>query len=78
MFTVEAVTKMQNDRVCAHSPGDLSVNVRSHLRRQKPASVMVWADVASDGSKSPLVVIDEGVNVISQVYFNLLQEKVLP
>ena len=41
MFTVEAVTNKQNDRVYAHSPGDLSVNVRSHLNRQKPASVIV-------------------------------------
>lgn len=78
MFTVEAVTNKQNDRVYAHSPGDLSVNVRSHLRRQKPTSVMVWAAVASDGRKSPLVVIDEGVKVNSQVYLNMLKEKVLP
>ena len=78
MFTVEAVTNSKNDRVYAHSSRDLSVNVRSHLRRQKPASVMVWAAVASDGTKSPLIVIDEGVKVNSQVYLNMLQEKVFP
>ena len=76
MFAVESVTNNQNDRVYAHGPGDLSINVRSHLIRQKPASVIVWAAVASDGSKSPLVVIDEGVKVNSQVYLNMLQEKV--
>ena len=78
MFTVEAVTNKQNDTVYAHSSKELSVNARSHLKRQKPASVMVWAAVASDGSKSPLIVIEEGVKVNSQVYLNMLQEKVLP
>ena len=71
MFTVEAVTNKQNDRAYAPTLWDLSVNVRSHLRRQKPASVMVCAAVASHGSKSPLVVIDEGVKLISQVFFLL-------
>ena len=46
------------------------------MRRLKPVSVMVWVDVASDGSKSPLVVIDEGF--YSQVYLNMLQAKFLP
>ena len=78
MFTVEAVTNKQNDRVYAKSSKDLSVNARSHLKRQKPASVMVWAAVASNGSKSPLIVIEEGVKVNSHVYLNMLEEKVLP
>ena len=78
MFMVEAETNKQNDRVYAKSSKDLSVNTRSHLKRQKPASVMVWAAVASDGSKSPLIVIEEGVKVNSQVYLNMLEGKVLP
>ena len=49
MFPMEAVTNKQNDRDYAFSSRDLSVDVRSHFRLQKLASVMVWADVASDG-----------------------------
>ena len=47
MFMVEAVTNKQNNTVYAHSPENFSLNVRSHLRRQKPTSVMVYAAVAS-------------------------------
>ena len=78
MFMVEAETNEQNVRVYAKSSKDLSVNARSHLKRQKPASVMVWAAVASDGSKSPLIVIEEGVKPNSQVFFNMLEENILP
>ena len=78
MVTVEALTNKQIDRAYAHSPENLSVNISSHLRRQKPASVMAWAAVASDGSKSPLVVIVEGVKINNQVYLNMLQKKVVP
>uniref|UniRef100_A0A3P8VM51 Uncharacterized protein n=1 Tax=Cynoglossus semilaevis TaxID=244447 RepID=A0A3P8VM51_CYNSE len=44
IFTVQAVVNSQNDRVYAHS---------------KPAGVMLWTAVASYGSKSPLVFIQE-------------------
>ena len=33
------------------------------ILRVEPVSVMVWAAVASDGSKSRLVFIEEGVEV---------------
>lgn len=36
---------------------------------------MVWAALASDGSKSPLVFIQEGVKVNSQDYLQMLEEK---
>ena len=39
---------------------------------------MVWAAVASDGQKSPLVFIPEGVKVNKQVYPNLLRHHALP
>ena len=38
----------------------------------------MWAAVASDGQKSPLVFIPEGVKVNTQVYLNLLRDHALP
>lgn len=38
---------------------------------------MVWAAVASDGSKSPLIFVDAGVMVNSEVYVEMLNKKVL-
>ena len=58
--------------------GDLPEGSRTHFCCQKPAGVMVWAAVASDGTKSPLLFIEEGVKVNSQVYLQMLKEKVLP
>ena len=59
VFTVQAVNNPQNDRVYTANPGDLPVGSRAHLRRQKPAGVMAWAAVESDGSTSPLVFIQD-------------------
>lgn len=78
VFTVQAVNNPQNDRVYAANPGDLPEGSRAHLRRQKPAGVMVWAAVGSDGSTSPLVFIDEGVKINSNVYIQMLADDVLP
>lgn len=78
IFIVEAVTNTQNDRLYAHDAGDLPEGSRTHFRRMKSAGVMVWVAVASDGSKSPLVFIEEVVKVNTQVYIKMLDEKVLP
>ena len=78
MFTVETAANKQNDRVLSVDSNKLPEDVKHHFRRQKPASVMVWAAVGSDGSKSPLVFIDQGVKVNSEVYVKMLEEKVLP
>ena len=78
IFTVQAVNNPQNDRVYAANPSDLPEGSRTHLRRQKPTGVMVWAAVGSDGSTSPLVFIDEGVKINSDVYIKMLTESVLP
>lgn len=78
MFTVEAILNRQNDRLYARDAQDLPEGSRSHFRRIKPAGVMVWAAVASDGSKSPLVFIPEGVKVNSAVYIEMLKTNVLP
>ena len=52
-------TVINTHRLYARAAGDLSEGSRTHLRRMKPAGVMVWAEVATDGSKSPLVFIEE-------------------
>ncbi len=39
---------------------------------------MVWAGVTSDGKKTPLIFIEEGVKVDMGVYLHLLSEDVAP
>ncbi|KAG1662924.1 Transposable element Tcb2 transposase [Nymphon striatum] len=78
MFTVEAVEKTQNDRILAESSNAVPEGSQKLFRRMKPAGVMVWAAVSSDGRKSPLVFIEQGTKVNSVVYMKLLEENVLP
>ena len=54
------------------------VERRSSFRRQKPASVMVWAGATSKGLKTPLIFIEEGVKINQTVCRRMLEEKVLP
>ena len=75
--TMEAVTNKRNARVYALSSGDSQVNVWSQFRRKKPVCDMAYAAVASDVSKSRLVIIYEGLKVNSQVYLRMLQKKIL-
>ena len=63
IFTVEPQINQQNARILADGPSGVDPAVRTVFRRQKPADVMVWAAVASDGSKGPMVFIEEGVKV---------------
>ena len=73
MFTVEAVIYKQIDRFFARSPRDLLVNVRGHVRHQKPVWVMVWAAVASDGGQISFGLHwwrRETVKVNNQVYLS--------
>ena len=53
IFTVEARANSQNDRILSRSPEDVPFGDRAVFHRQKPAGVMEWAAVASNGSKSP-------------------------
>ncbi len=78
LFTVEAVHNVRNDQVLGTSKEALGINVLSHFRHQKPASVMVWARVTSDGKKTPLIFIEEGVKIITAMYLHLLSEEVVP
>ena len=63
IFTVEPQINQQNDRILTGGPSGVDPAVRTVFRRQKPADVMVWAAVASDGSKETMVFIEEGVKV---------------
>ena len=63
IFTMEPQITQQNAMILADGPSGVDPAVRTVFRRQKPADVMVWTAVASDGSKGPMVFIDEGVKV---------------
>ena len=63
IFAVESQINQQNARILADGQSGVDPAVRTVFRRQKPADVMVWAAVASDGSKGPMVFIEEGVKV---------------
>ena len=62
MFTAEARFNPQNDRMLARHSEDILENMLTVYRRQKPASVMVWAAV-SKTRKFPLIFAKEGIKV---------------
>lgn len=72
IFTVQQYVNKQNDRVWLQGKSNDNLDDRIAVRKQAPASVMVWAAVTSNG-RSPLVFIEKGVKVNQQVY----QQKVL-
>ncbi len=39
---------------------------------------MVWAGMMSDGNKTPLVLMPEGVEINKEVYITMLKDHVLP
>ena len=78
LFTVQAVHNHQNDRIWLPDINMVPVERRSSFRRQKPASVMVWAGATSKGLKTSLIFIEEGVKINQTVYRRMLEEKVLP
>jgi len=78
LFTVQAIHNAQNDRKWLKNKNSIPVEQRTSFRRQKPASVMVWAGVTSTGLKTPLIFIDEGVKINQHVYLNMLKDKVVP
>lgn len=78
IFTVEAVHNSHNDRILARDINSIPIEERTVFRRQKPASVMVWAGVTSCGRKTPLIFIPEGVKVNQNVYLDMLRSQVKP
>ena len=57
---------------------DIPLNDRLVFRRQKLASVMVWAGVTSTEEKTPLICIEEGGKVNQHMYLDLLKNKLVP
>ena len=78
VFTVEMVFNHQNDMVLDIRVEDIPIEARTSSRRQNPTSVMIWAGVTSDGRKTPLIFINEGIKVNQWVYWDMLASKVLP
>ena len=78
LFTVQAVHNHQNDRIWLPDINMVPVERCSSFRRQKPASIMVWAGATSKGLKTPFIFIEEGVKINQTVYRRMLEEKVLP
>jgi hypothetical protein len=67
LFTVESNINVQNDRILGKSSTDLPADKQTKFRRQKPASVMVWASV-SKTCKSPLIFVKEEAKVNASSY----------
>ena len=66
IFTVETKFNPQNDRVLAAHSEDVPEDMLTVYRRQKPASVIVWAAVPKTW-KSPLIFAKKGSKVNTTV-----------
>ena len=69
LFSIQAIHNPQNDRIWTKNKESVPVELRTSFRRQKPASVMVWAGVTSNGLKTPLIFVEDGVKVNQRVYW---------
>ena len=78
LFTVQAIHNSQNDRIWIESKDLVPFECRTSFRRQKPASVKVWAGVTSTGLKIPLIFIKAGVKINQNAFLNMLKGKVVP
>ena len=71
LFTVEAKTNKQNDRVLANSSKDVSEELTHTYHCQNPTSVMVWGAVSKTW-KSPLIFVERGVKINTESYINAI------
>ncbi len=76
LFPVTRVFTHQNNWILAKDAATIDPTFRNVYRMQGMASVMVWAAVASNGKKSPVFWIPNGVKVNQHVYLNFLKTKV--
>jgi inhibitor of nuclear factor kappa-B kinase subunit alpha len=77
-FTIEQSHNIQNDRVISPNAAAANRRGRTISRCQKPAGVMVWAGVTSNG-KTPLVFVENGIKINANNYINdILEAVVLP
>lgn len=78
LFTVSQAHNPQNDRILLRNAQERSERGGQVLRAQNPASVMVWAAISETG-RSPLVFVDAGVKINTQVYVDtILKNGLLP
>ncbi|QQP54656.1 Transposase, partial [Caligus rogercresseyi] len=63
VFTLQAAFNGQNDHILAKHIQQVPVKDKTVFKRQKPASVTVWAAVTTYGRKTPLIFILEGVKI---------------
>ncbi|QQP41603.1 Putative DD37D maT transposase [Caligus rogercresseyi] len=75
IFSDERLFKITNK---LRDASKIPENTRNVYWMQKPASVMVWGTVESNGKKSPLLRIPDGVKINKTVYLDLLKNKVFP
>lgn len=78
IFTVEPKLNRKTDGAYAVDHSILEDKYRFVGRRQKPASVMVWAGVTTSGKKTPLIFVEQGVKINGPKYVEMMQEDVLP
>ena len=62
LLAVQVMHNHQNDRIYAVSKEDIPLNERIAYKHQKPASILVWADVASTGKILPSSSLKRGKN----------------
>ncbi|QQP54556.1 Putative DD37D maT transposase, partial [Caligus rogercresseyi] len=68
----------QNDRILFRNASKIQENTRNVYRMQKPASVMAWGAVISNGKKPSLLRIPDDVKINKIEYLDVLQTKVFP
>lgn len=76
IFTVQQIVNKQNDRVYLKDRSSIGNEHLFAFRKQKPASLMVWAAITRNG-RSPLVFVPEGCKINAQVYRELILEGAL-
>ncbi|QQP55122.1 Putative DD37D maT transposase, partial [Caligus rogercresseyi] len=72
VFTLEATFNSQNDRILAKDIRQVPLKDKTVFKRQKPASVMVWAGVTTCGRKTPLIFIPEWVKINQKLYLDMM------
>lgn len=78
LFDVERKFNKQNTRVLSRDLSATDPAAKYAFTRQKPDSIMIWAAVASNGKKSPIFCIPDGVKINQDVYLKFLEDKVKP
>lgn len=73
IFTIMQYVNKQNDRVYLSDRSTMNLDHLRAYRKQRPASVMVWAGVTQNG-RTPLVFVPMGVKINAESYRELILE----